>query len=370
MAEPASITSAIFTNALARWGNDDLLLRAEMRTEVDHAYPGLLRVLDWPELRALFSSHDVLANAGKKHSWRAGVLAVIASGTGVAILALVPVLNHVFGLSEKALSGLGLALLALGSVLGIYQWIAMRKRHEWLGHRYWTERLRQMQFQFLLGNVALAVAAITDDAALAELRQQRARRLAELTTRTDPQAAIRAIREDLAEAEAWLVRPTTGLPPCDPAGLSSLLDALGLLRLRVQLDYVGRSLTPSLHGPVLRGKVLNALADLLTLATLPIAAVAALAYFRGDGAAGQAWNSVLGTTGALGLVFRAIEQGTRASADAERFNWYRASLLRLEHRFAEGDPREKLAALRDLELLSYQELRRFLTTHSLARFLT
>ena len=39
---------------LANWPNDDLLLEQKSRNRVAREHPDLLKILDWPELRAAF----------------------------------------------------------------------------------------------------------------------------------------------------------------------------------------------------------------------------------------------------------------------------------------------------------------------------
>ena len=41
---------------LANWPNDDLLLEGKSRNRIARDYPDLLKILDWPELRAAFEA--------------------------------------------------------------------------------------------------------------------------------------------------------------------------------------------------------------------------------------------------------------------------------------------------------------------------
>lgn len=366
-----AIGAALFDDLLKTWGNDDLLFDPGVREQVDKIYPGVARVLDWPELRELFAKHDALASRSKTISRRTGVLAVSAAGIGVALLALLPALQAVGWVpaqAEALLSFVSLALLCVGSVIAFWHRIGMQERDAWLGHRFWTERLRQLHFQILINHVELAAAAIGDDAALGELQRLRQRLLVEMTMCTEMRSALRTIRSDLTEQEAWLTRPVSANVASTPAQLDILLGALGLLRLGVQLEYVGRSLGVNVHAPTLRAQVFKGLGEVCMIAAFPVAVIAAVCFFQNMPAAGQAWSGVVGAIGAIGLTSRALDQGLRASADTERFHWYQVSLSSIWKRFEAGDIEQKISALRDLEMVAYQEFRRFLTTHTGAHF--
>lgn len=59
------------------------------------------------------------------------------------------------------------------------------------------------------------------------------------------------------------------------------------------------------------------------------------------------------------------------SLDAERYELYaeQVSLVRQRFNFATDNVHDKIAALRQLELYSYREMRQFLRTHLRSRFL-
>jgi hypothetical protein len=69
------------------------------------------------------------------------------------------------------------------------------------------------------------------------------------------------------------------------------------------------------------------------------------------------------------VAMRALKEGLLFSADAERYRWYFVAVSSLRRRFEAADTSRKLLMLRDLEVLAYQELRRFLVSASHARFI-
>ena len=65
--EGGDLRLAAFADPLAGWRNDDILLDKDARQALGAVQPQLLRVLDWPELRALFKQHEGPANQLADH---------------------------------------------------------------------------------------------------------------------------------------------------------------------------------------------------------------------------------------------------------------------------------------------------------------
>src|SRR5262249_31132220 len=77
-----------------------------------------------------------------------------------------------------------------------------------------------------------------------------------------------------------------------------------------------------------------------------------------------------GVAAAWGLYFRLVDQGMGYTIDAERYEAYREQVDLVRRRFnaAQNDVHDKIAALRQLELFTYREMRQFLHTHLGSRF--
>jgi hypothetical protein len=58
-----------------------------------------------------------------------------------------------------------------------------------------------------------------------------------------------------------------------------------------------------------------------------------------------------------------IGRGRATSGDAERSAAYGAAVQQLRDRFDAGDLGEKLAALREMEIVAYRDLRAFVAAH-------
>ena len=68
----------------------------------------------------------------------------------------------------------------------------------------------------------------------------------------------------------------------------------------------------------------------------------------------------------LGL--RVLDEGLQLKSETERYVWYLAAVEALERRYDAATPLGRVAILRDMERLSYQELRWFTVSFDEARF--
>ncbi len=71
---------------------------------------------------------------------------------------------------------------------------------------------------------------------------------------------------------------------------------------------------------------------------------------------------------AVVVAMRALKEGLLFSADAERYKWYLAAVSTLQRRYEHADREQKVCLLRELEHVTYQEMRRFILSGSQARF--
>jgi hypothetical protein len=356
-------------NPLAGWQNDDLLNGHEIRKQMADSDPLLFRVLDWPELRRAFVQHDRPASENKRTSRRLGLIALAGAGLGIALLGIVPALPHA---AEATISFIALLLMTAGGLLSVLHWTFLRSKYAWLGHRYWTERLRQLYFQSLVNSLDLTAAAMREDAALEQLLRQRRIWLQEFhVTPPDPRPRIRAIIEDRTENKTWL-RPewrTFELPSTPSDVLAPLLDALFRQRIHIQAYYAQLNLGSDVFSPGTRAKLLHGVSDLSAILVLIAAGLGWLALLVGNlGVSALTLTAIVALFSALGLVARAADQGMQNEADADRYEWYAEAVEEVQTEFSEATLEKRILALRRLEELSYQELRSFLRTHNAARF--
>ncbi len=367
-----ALRTGIFNDPLADWPNDDLLLSQASRDRLRQTHPALLRVLDWPELRDAFSRHDGPAARGKRASHRQGLLAIAFSGLGVVLLGVTPTFPDA---TADRLSTAALLFMTLGGALGVMHWVFLRSRAVWLGHRFWTERLRQLYFQSLVNTADLSAAALTGDTALATLKTQRAIWLADFyTDPADPRDRVRAVVQDRTEANTWLRPEWKQSRPlaANPDAAAPILAALYRQRIGIQSFYAEKNLGSDVFSPTTRARLLHAISDGSTILVIAAAALGWLAHLIGPtllGASALVWTSVAAVLSAASLVARATDQGLQNEADADRYAWYADAVREIKARYEAASPDQQLLELRRLEELSYQELRRFLRTHNSARFL-
>ena len=359
---------------LADWPNDDLLLEEKSRNRVARDYPDLLRVLDWPDLRAVFEEHDTPANAAHRKCRRFGGAAVVCGAAGMLLAALAPVLTGA-GLSGWVLGLLASTLTVLGTLLGLAHWIGARHRSDWLLHRFWTERLRQFHFQFLLNHFDLAVKASEHDPALEEHKKCRGEALERLIDDfRDVRSLIQKLEEDKAELSPWLQDQWPGAAPdtVDSERGQLLLCALYRQRFDIQIQYTEKKRDESIHSPKTRARVVRIGCDLLTFSAMLLAGLTGVLLLFGhplDSLAVRLSMGLGAAAGVLVLALRIVDEGLQLRVDDERYRWYLSSLRALNERFTQSDPGGQIAALRELEHLSYKEMRRFIVVHNRARFL-
>jgi hypothetical protein len=365
-------TGGFFDDPIAGWGNDDLLLRPETRDEFARKMPEEFRVFDWPELRTLFEEHDHLANAARRDTRRGGVFAIGVGFAGIVVTALASLVANNIAL---ALAG---SLLVVGAgLVGFHFLLTGKRRLVWITNRYWTERIRQFYFQFIINNAELAAQAMVDDQALAlyvALRRETFRTFVDEHADHSP-LSMERMKADVAEISPWLHPDWENRPP--PAkqtlSLDRMLVVLAKQRLRIQDDYVTRKLLKSYKSPEWRLGVVMVLSDILTVLTLLLTASIGVIFALSGGDDTIAIKSMLALNAIFGggvLALRALESGLQLAADTDRYSWYLASTKSLIDRYKQRlGADDRIELLRQMEHLSYQELRRFTISSLASRYL-
>lgn len=375
---PPSPPSAPPANPFADWPNDDLLFSQDHREFIWRRHPKAAAIFDWPELRARFAAHDPHAGRFRKRSRRLGILAVLL---GCASLVLTAFLAAIGQAAPAATPYLGIvaALLAVASgITGFSGVLSGRDKARWLTHRFWTERMRQLHFQLIVNNLPLAAEVVTDPNRLGEWEALRNDALDSFEHREPVYHSLERMRRNLAEDEpwldlAWIQPPET--PAASPA-TSELFAILRQHRFGIQKRYVSYKLMAGLHSPRTRSRLVRTGADVMTV--LALLAAAALGILHATAAptvpgasSAPALLVVAGVGGmlaALVLALRVLDEGLQLRSETERYEWYLAATEALERRFDVGDARTRVAVLREMERLSYQELRQFTVSFDEARF--
>lgn len=375
----AAIVTGAMDNPLDGWPNDDLLLGERHRAFIQRSVPDVFPLLDWPELRALFSQHDHPAGHFRKRSRRAGLAAVALGYASLLLAAFSPLVTDMLGIESEALRrhvGLLICGLALaGGVLGYALILFGKARRHWLTHRFWTERIRQFNFQFILNNLPLAADILTKRKTIASWREAQARSIDALQNEylaplTD---AMNRMSQDIADTSPWIL-PHWNKPKilqADADALAPLLVVLGKQRIDVQRRYTALKMKPGFHSPPSRKRFINVASDVLTITALLCAAGTGYLLMSGHAIDSMALKLVAAISGAVsGLIIslRACNDGLQLGEESERLEWYAAAIDSVSDRFHEADNDGKVDLLAELENLSYQELRRFIASFMKSRF--
>ena len=371
------------TNPLANWGNDDLLLTEQARRTVAEAAPRAFRVLDWATLREEFERHDISANRAKRKVNRHGVTGALLSAVGASLLALAQLLPA--SAAQSAVIVVGCMFVFVGGSMGIWHLLGHSGRARWLLDRLWTERLRQFYFQYLINNLDVAVAAMGGDAEVEKYRSTRDGALGAFIDDTEKNLSARSfvdaigwLADDHDDARAWgqsvwqANRVSTGTPMTDDH--RELFECLSRGRIGIQEIYAQLNLKPgsSSQGNMARRIVQRG--NVATLAFVVSLTLAGISILLGSGQ-GSLPSDILialsGVAAAWGLYFRVVDQGMGYSLDAERYELYAEQIGLVRQRFdaAGDDVHSKIAALRQIEIYTYREMRQFLHTHLRSRFL-
>lgn len=369
-ADPAPDASrAPFGDPLAGWSNDDILLTKPARATLGARHLRSLRVLDWPELRAQFSRHDAPANQHASRSRGLGLGSVASATAGLIVAGFAPLA----GSSAPLIGATAASLCLAGIVSGAVHWLDRSAKARWLGNRFWTERMRALYFQTLINNLGLVAAAMRDDAALGEWKAARTRALAALPTPDDLTARIGKLTGNTGDDETWVLADWVRTPP--PPEPSEELDIVFTLlrtqRFDSQIAYIDRKLGDSFRTPRRRSRVVQLGGQILPTVAIVAALCIGIMLLAGrepDGLMVRLALAVASGAVAAALALRMVNDDLKLSEDANRYAWYGASVQAARTRFDAGDPGEKLAALREMEIVAYHDLREFIAAHWRGRY--
>jgi len=362
---------------IRNWGNDDLLLSDEALQAFSREHPSAVPVFSWQALRDLFSEHEKVANSFRTKNRARGLIGAACGFSSLLITALTPVVATQDG---RAAWGLGLAAIILalaGGVIGYSGVLIGRSKWTWLSHRFLTERSRQLHFQFIVNNIGLAAQVVAGDTAARtawdDLRADTMRRFMQRVSR-DREMSLERMREDIAEDNPWL-EPNWATPsrvPPKSAALDKVFALLDQQRFGIQIDYTQRKLPRrSIHSPRIRLTVLRWTMEALTVSALALAVALGVLLLGGAMPSTEAVRIIVAISGGMTaavMTLRMLEEGLQLRAEAERYEWYLAAVKLLEGRYDVASTARKVELLRDMERLSYQELRRFTDSFANARF--
>lgn len=373
---------ASFANPRKKWPNDDILLEASAQHLVAEVYPRAFRVLDWEEHRNAFKKYDIQANQAKRDINRYGVTGALLSTVGTSLLVFAPLWSMI--LVQQCFAVIGGLSVLIGVFVGLWHLSRHSGKSRWLVARMWTERLRQFYFQYIINNLGAAVAAMGDDNKLAEYRSKRMVTLKvfmdDMTKQIEAQGGsgcVRWLSLDHKNAHIWAVSHwmANHIDPDTPMSddCRELFECLSRNRITIQENYARTNLKEEGGSQWNKAVLFDKLINFATLAfVLTVTAAGFFILLGGENfkIASDILIAISGVAAAWGLYFRLVDQGVGYSQDTERYKIYLKQVELVRDRFdASQDVHGKTSALRLLEVYAYHEMRHFLHTHQLSRFL-
>lgn len=363
-----------FADPMKDWGNHDILYDPKHRQSVKDEYPDIFKILDWPELRETFAYWENASKNAKLKARRYGLLAVFLGTIGLVSIAFAPLIN-----SGNSLQGLLVAVgsiaLVCGILIGFEHAYYGRYKFRWLEARYWAERTRQLYFQTFAFNLKLASEAITDEVQFSAWEDVRSDVLAAFrsATREKHFTSIERISSDVALRHWNFPNISKGDPEaaafnCDER-LTSYLDEL---RFGYQLDYaISQNLPGNLYSRENLSRKMESLANITTFALVAFASILAVKLFITSAMDQNIVVWLLAAQASAGAVIaacRVVEEGLGWRKDASRYAWYIENTKEIRAKYQSKSSIEKIAALKDFERLSYDELHQFIRAHLEAKF--
>jgi hypothetical protein len=363
--------------------NSDLLSHARDRQRAAKLFPGLLHVLDHPELRALFAEYDDPANKSKKRSLQLGVLAILLGGAALlgASAEIIIEDDHL----KTAVAAVSAAFGLSGVVIGIFGVLHHRAKREWLQRRLMTERLRQFHFQTFVYRWTDIAKSLAGAAAVTEYEAKRATWFEVFKSNfqghlhAQLSGLIAYPDDDDFTLHESITPPTGELPDNDAA-----FDAYFHLRILHQMRYADEKLDDSPSFIPKTSKAQQALFSNISLACILILfiihlAIATLLPFEAFKMTSASVHDIIHVRwinfvaiwiAIIALAVRALEEGLRPDRETERYRYYGTAVRAIRDRFKQAaSVAEKLDVMRDMERLAFDEMRNFLITNYEARFI-
>ena len=372
--------------------NDDLLINDDDRDRAATIFPKLAFVLDDPDLREIFQSFDAPANAAKKRSRMAGLLAIALGALSLWSAAAAP-LYHEWLLPKGWLLiiGVGSALAGVLSIsIGLLGVLFAGQKREWLRRRLMTERIRQFHFQSTICRWSDILHAVHHPESIAAYKQKRKIRfetfIAALANHLDSE--LTDLIDDESDTKCWLHPLPTSFPSKSSADLNELFSAYRALRIMHQLHYANYMLRndqkltswPARTQEMVFSYtglfcILGILVmHLLIAVSIILASVlqhpeAALPAFLRYDLPNYGIHFAVIWVAIVALAARALQEGLQPERELERYRHYRAGIRVIRDKFDRAEaPASKFEAMIEMERLTFDEMRNFLRAGLDARF--
>ncbi len=356
--------------------NTDLLLNAADRSEAKRAFPDICFALDNPALCEIFIPFDRRANLSKARSRRWGAVAVFLAAGALSLAGAELIYRDLPQIQLRIIAAVGGVAVAASIIISIYGVIFRGRKMRWLADRLATERLRQFHFQYFVANMREILAGAKDPIAAEAFVENRSRCFevfkSDYVDHIDEQLHAIVHEEDCGEGAIFPLTEQAVAP--DDAHIDQYFSAYARLRFDLQLNYCNHVLRESRgiwkQSAIRRAQILSAVALAGVFGLLALHGLIFLGAFADIGWMKGPFIHVLGIWAAIAaLAARTFEEGLQPKREIERMRQYRVSLRRTHARFRAADtPSLKIAAMQELEKLTYQEMALFLKSNYEAQF--
>jgi hypothetical protein len=372
--------------------NNDLLANATDLETVRNLYNPLEHALYHRGLIEWFNTFNDRANSAKKASRKWGERA-IALGALALCLAAGEIMTMLLTESHWSLAIGGLAAACgLASVaIGAFGVLFGERKTQWLQNRFMGERIRQFHFQSLIVLLPHVLAAARAGADKSVFESERQRLFEQFRADFDGKIDSQFSRTigDYGENQFWIPEPQN-LPSFEVGPeFEVFCNAYFHLRIQHQLGYAGYKLQPDhkLYSdmPVQQAKVLESVSKAglawlviihgFVLAMVVFTGIVGLYQLIGGlpspsfniGAAASAvsiaFSLAIIVIAVVALAARAYQEGLQPEREIERYQQYRSAVQSILEQFEQADsPRQKLAVIRRMERVAFDEMRNFLIT--------
>jgi RsiW-degrading membrane proteinase PrsW (M82 family) len=356
--------------------NTDLLLDADDREEAKRAYPDIFFALDNAPLRDAFLPFDRRANLSKARSRRWGVISIFLAA-GALMLAGAETLYHDLPLLQRRLiAALGAAAGVASLVIALFGMIFRGRKVRWLADRLATERIRQFHFQYYVMHMGDILAGADDAAAAGAFVKRRAEAFDRFArgylANIDEQLHVIVHEEDCGEGA--LVAEEAQTPASDEARATQYFSAYARLRFDRQLNYCNHVLreSRSIWKPS-AARQAQLLGDIALAGVFGLLVLHGLVFLGAFGDIewmnGAPIHALAISAAIVALAARTFEEGFQPKREIERMRQYRVLLRRTHARFRAAEtPALKIAAMQELERLTYEEMALFLKSNYEAQF--
>lgn len=363
--------------------NSDIGLNEGDAVYLSRHFPLIAKSLIWPELVEAFRNQENLAKENKVSSKRSILISICAFVTSLLVTVtwnspIVPATARAEMEWNVIVTFLAIVLLvtAIGFGKGMLNW---RSRDDWLTHRIFAERLRQVYFQVLISKVSVICryGSFAED----ELARIRGMMLETAVRKFSLMSYRQSIADDATLEESRIFDyDDADLDALDEKKLEELFRFWKEMRFAWQIDYanaqVRRSTSEFQFGGSLADQAhavakLESIVTILILTLLPVSLALQLA--EGGTSMLVPWVVLCSSLLAIIVVgLKAYRDGVCLKEDNSRNRVYASYSEKLFRNFTRyedrKDRRSQFRVMQEMEDLAYFEMREFLNSHSERRF--